>query len=39
VIERYETPMIRWGNWFGGASLLLAICGLGLTRIRASRAR
>jgi apolipoprotein N-acyltransferase len=32
VIPRIETPMIRWGDWFGVASLILSIGGLLLVR-------
>ncbi len=32
VIGRYETPMIRWGDWFGEASLILSMGGLLLVR-------
>jgi apolipoprotein N-acyltransferase len=36
VIERIETPMIRWGDWFGGASLILGLLGLLLVRRHAA---
>lgn len=32
VIERPETLMVRWGDWFGPASGLLAILGIGAAR-------
>jgi apolipoprotein N-acyltransferase len=39
LIERYDTAMVRGGDWFGAASLMVSLGGLLVQRMRAAEGR